>query len=85
MKSQRLQFQLKSVYDVLPSTTNLVTWGIKNDPNCTLCGRPANLDYVLTACSFAFKGGRYTWRHNQVLAVLVDALRKGLSKAHKRK
>ncbi|XP_062613999.1 uncharacterized protein LOC134275735 [Saccostrea cucullata] len=32
MEPFRLQFKLKSVYDVLPSPTNLVTWGVTDDP-----------------------------------------------------
>ena len=84
MEQDRLQFQLKSVYDVLSSPTNLATWGITEDPNCSLCGRPANLDHILTSCQVALKDGRYTWRHNQVLAVLAEALEKYSKRPRKR-
>ena len=79
MEGQRISFLLKSVYDVLPSPVNLHTWGLKEDPNCTLCGRPANLEHVLSSCSVALADGRYTWRHNQVLRVIactIDKARK---------
>ena len=53
MEPHRLQFQLKSVYDVLPTPTNLATWGMTDDPKCKLCGRPANLEHILSSCSVA--------------------------------
>lgn len=73
---QRLQFNLKSVYDVLPSPTNLATWGLSDDPSCKLCGRPANLEHILSSCSVALTDGRYTWRHDKVLSPIADALDK---------
>ena len=76
MEPSRLQFKLKSAYDVLPSPTSLATWGLSED--CVLCGKPANLEHILSACSESLKDGRYTWRHDKVLAVLDDNLeRKG--------
>ncbi|CAC5372773.1 mrp [Mytilus coruscus] len=36
MEPHRLQFKLKSVYDVLPSPTNLATWGLIDDPKAIL-------------------------------------------------
>nr|XP_022314167.1 uncharacterized protein LOC111118822 [Crassostrea virginica] len=80
MEPSRLQFKLKSVYDVLPSPTNLATWGLSDDPNCVLCGKPANLEHILSACSESLKDGRYTWRHDKVLAVLADTLERNLKK-----
>ena len=65
------QFKLKSVYDVLLSPTNLATWGLSEDPNC---GKPANLEHILSARSESLKDGRYTWMHEKVLAVLDDTL-----------
>ena len=37
------QLLLKSVYDTFPTPTNLKTWGLTEEPNCKLCGKPANL------------------------------------------
>ncbi|XP_062585203.1 uncharacterized protein LOC134246874 [Saccostrea cucullata] len=84
MEPFRLQFKLKSVYDVLPSPTNLVTWGMTDDPKCVLCGKPANLEHILSACSEALKDGRYTWRHDRVLASIADTLEKGIKKPKKK-
>ena len=39
----QLQFLLTAVYDVLPTPTNLKTWGLTENPMCTLCQKPANL------------------------------------------
>ena len=75
------------MYDVLPSPTHLHVWGIATDANCKLCQRPANLKYVLSACSVALVDGRFTWRHDQVpraIAEMVDKAkrqeRRGASK-----
>ena len=62
------------MYDVLPSPTNLATWRLTEESNCVLCGKPANLEHILSACSEFLKDGRYTWRHDKVLAVLADTL-----------
>lgn len=74
MEGPRVRFLLKSVYDVLPSPTNLCTWGTTTDLNCKLCQRPANLEHILSSCRVALKDGRYTWRHDQVLRVIAGAL-----------
>ncbi|XP_061185889.1 uncharacterized protein LOC133193994 [Saccostrea echinata] len=83
MEPFRLQFKLKSVYDVLPSPTNLVTWGVTDDPKCALCSKSANLEHILSACSQALKDGRYTWRHDKVLASIADTLEKSIKKPRK--
>ncbi|VDI68178.1 Hypothetical predicted protein [Mytilus galloprovincialis] len=50
MEGYRLSFLLRSVYDVLPSPSNLYTWGLIEDPTCTLCkDKPASLQHVLSA------------------------------------
>ena len=74
MDSARLKFILGSVYDVLPSPANLVQWGVKEDASCLLCGSRGSLQHILSSCTVALAMGRYTWRHNQVLRVLADAI-----------
>ena len=39
-----------------------------------LCGKPANLEHVLSSCRTALTEGRYTWRHNMVLKEVADGL-----------
>jgi len=74
MEGDRLSFLLKSVYDVLPSPTNLKTWGLSESPVCKLCGRPANLEHVLSSCRTALSDGRYIWRHDKVLSSIAEHL-----------
>lgn len=62
MKPNRLVFLLRSVYDVLPSITNMTVWGLSGDPNCKLCGKQENLEYIVSSFSVALSKGRYTWR-----------------------
>ena len=72
--SFQLQFLLRAVYDVLPTPTNLRTWGLTEDPMCRLCQKPANLEHILLFCQVALTQGRYMWRHNQVLRALSHTL-----------
>ena len=58
---------VSSVYDILPTQTNLCIWKLSEDPLCKLCGKRATLEHVLSACTKALADGRYTWRHNKVL------------------
>ena len=70
----RISFLLKSVYDVLPTPTNLCTWGLTEDPSCKLCQKPCNLEHVLSSCSTALSQGRYTWRHNHILREIAATI-----------
>ena len=65
---------LRSVYDLLPSNANLVRWGKSEDPSCPLYNGRQTVEHVLSSCNAALTQGRYTWRHNQVLKVLADAV-----------
>ena len=70
----RIKFLLKSVYEVLPTPSNLCLWNLTETPNCKLCDKPANLFHILSYCPTALTDGRYTWRHNQVLAQIAHHL-----------
>ena len=76
----RIGFLISSVYDVLPSPSNLVRWHLVDNPICDLCQSKGTLHHILSACPSALGQGRYTWRHNKVLEVLVgfviEAIRK---------
>ena len=84
MSPLRLAFMIRSVYDVLPSRTNLQKWGIVQDASCSLCGCSQSLRHVLSSCSYALAHGRYTWRHNQVLQIVLEAARTACSQANAR-
>ena len=70
----RISFILRSVYDLLPSPSNLRLWNMTESPNCLLCDRPANLKHILSSCPTALTGGRYKWRHDKVLAEIAHHL-----------
>ena len=70
----RTSFLIKSTYDVLPSPANLARWKVTDDDKCR-CGQYGTLRHALSGCKLGLKGGRYTWRHDQVLRVVVDALK----------
>ena len=77
MEAGRISFLVRSIYDVLPTPTNLHQW-LGKDPACPLCGTPATLRHILTACKVSLAQHRYTWRHNKVLrslAAIIDIKR----------
>ncbi|XP_069118991.1 uncharacterized protein [Argopecten irradians] len=73
-RTGRKMFLLRSVYDLLPSPTNLHRWGLTETPDCPLCNRPGNLALVLSGYNVALTQGRYRWRHDKVLNELADIL-----------
>ena len=83
MEPYRISFLLRSVYDLLPTPSNLALWNIRESPNCTLCDKPANLKHVLSSCQTALTGGRYTWRHNRVLTEIAHHLTLALNAKRK--
>ncbi|XP_057310055.1 uncharacterized protein LOC130648052 [Hydractinia symbiolongicarpus] len=73
-------FCIGATYDTLPSPINLLKWRIQNDKSCTLCKKPScNVSYILGACKLALSQGRFTYRHDRILRVLVTAIQKFLS------
>ena len=72
MAPLRISFILRSAYDVVPSNTNLVTWGTKDDPSCPLCNVKQSVEQVLSCCKTTLSQGGYLWRHNHVFKVLIE-------------
>lgn len=75
----RISFLIRAVYDVLPSPANLFTWGKVETPNCQLCSARGTLEHILSCCPKALGQGRYTWRHNQVLKPIAEAISKRIN------
>ncbi|KAI7802934.1 polyprotein, partial [Triplophysa rosa] len=71
----RIKFLIASIYDVLPSPSNLFCWGKVDTPLCSLCFRRGTLEHILSCCPKALGEGRYTWRHDQMKADLGKQLR----------
>ena len=66
-ESHRIKFLFQAAYNVLPSPTNLHTWGLGETPACPLCSKRGTLELILSSCTRALGDGRYCWRHDQVL------------------
>ena len=75
----QIKFMVQSVYDVLPSPSNLFCWGLAETPACPLCQRRGSLEHILSCCPKALGEGRYHWRHDQVLRVIADVISTGIS------
>lgn len=71
---RQTKFLLRSVCDVLRCPINLKTWGLADNPDCKLCGRPENLEHILSSCKTSLKDGRYTWLYDRVLASVAEPL-----------
>ena len=79
----RLRFLIQSTYDTLPSPANLVRWNISSDNRCK-CGQLGTMRHILSNCPIGLDR-RYLWRHNQVLAVIHDAVKERLDMINERK
>ena len=80
----RLRFLLRSVYDLLPSPTNLHRWGLQDSPIFPLCDKPGTMEHVLSSCATSLTQGRYRWRHDCVLRELADTLERERTKKRTR-
>ena len=71
-----LSFCISSTYNVLPSPSNLSKhWKVENDSSCSLCGKElCTIPHILGACKFSLDQGRFTFRHDNVLASIVSIL-----------
>lgn len=65
---QHIKFIIQSVYDVLPSPTNLQRWGLSDTAACQLCKKRGTLERILSWRRKALGEGRYRWRHDQILS-----------------
>jgi len=75
----RIQFLIQAVYDVLPSPSNLFSWGKVESPACCLCLKRGTLEHIFSSCLRALSKGRYRWCHDQVLKAIADTTCSGNS------
>ena len=61
----------------------MVRWKLAVDDKCPLCGGAQTLHHVLSACKVSLACGRYTWRHNQVLEKVVQAIEEAIDSVGK--
>ena len=70
----QLRFQIQAVYDLLPSPSNLNTWGKRDTPACQLCGGKGTLQHLLSGCARSLSERRYRWQHDQVFKVIAEVV-----------
>ena len=74
---QLLRFCVQSCYNTLPSPNNCVRWNFTEDQSCVLCrSRFCTLPHILSGCPFSLENGRWKYRHDNVLKVLLESLEK---------
>ena len=72
---------IQSVYDILPSPSNLQIWGKSETPGCQLCSRRGSLQHILSSCPKALGDGRYRWRHDLVLRAIASEVTGAISES----
>ena len=68
-------FALKYLLRSLPTLSNLHRWSKSPTDQCPNCREKETDRHVLNNCSQAVTEGRYTWRHNAVLALLISLIK----------
>ena len=82
-----LKFAVNCQANTLPSPDNLRRWKLKRNVACGLCGQnEATLNHILAGCKWVRefenklpREDRYTWRHNNILAVLAKAIKEQIA------
>ena len=68
-----MKFLLNAQLDTLPTKANLKQWGKRTNENC-FCGQKETLNHILNCCKKALDGGRFTFRHDNILAYISSCL-----------
>eukprot|EP00092_Neocalanus_flemingeri_P045487 GFUD01050852.1.p1 GENE.GFUD01050852.1~~GFUD01050852.1.p1 ORF type:complete len:225 (+),score=45.14 GFUD01050852.1:255-929(+) len=68
-----MKFVLNASIDTLPSKVNLRQWGKVTNDKC-FCGQRQTLNHILSCCKKALEQGRYTYRHDNILAYISKCL-----------
>ena len=58
--------------NTLGNNTNLSKWGLKNVAKCDICDGNQTLGHVVGGCKTALDEKRYNWRHDSILAVILN-------------
>ena len=75
MSEAELSFVLNAQAQSLPDPSNLRRWGCNVNARCLVCGKPnSTAKHVTNGCSTALKQGRYTWRHDNLLCLLIPVI-----------
>ena len=69
-----MKWILNSTVNSLPTLSNLKTWGKAVSDKCKLCGWRQTLKHITSGCRKALNQGRFTFRHDNILAYIADSL-----------
>ena len=70
-----MRFAVQSTFNTMSCPKNEVRWKESADPSCDLCSHsPCTIPHILSGCQFSLNSGRYTFRHDSVVKVMVDAI-----------
>ena len=58
--------------NTLANNTNLSKWGLKSVAKCDICDGNQTLGHVVGGCKTALDEKRYNWRHDSILAVILN-------------
>ena len=79
MPQPLISFCIGATYDTLPSPSNLHRWNISTEKLCFLCNKTiCTTAHILGACKTALDQGRFTFRHDSVLFVLLSSIKEFL-------
>jgi hypothetical protein len=82
MEPIRISFLWRSTYDLLPTPANLSKWYDDQSDQCLACGGNGTLQHIMSGCPSSLSSGKYTWRHNQVLEVIVEEVQEKVHNAN---
>ena len=72
-------FCISSTYDTLPSPSNLKRWKLTTEASCFLCNKDTcTTSHILGACKVALSQGRFTFRHDNVLRIIISNIRSSI-------
>ena len=78
LSSDELRFILNATVDTLPHNYNLCLWKKKPTSSCLLCEEDQTLIHVLNCCKVARDLRRYNQRHDAVLKIIAETIKKYL-------
>ncbi len=79
INSNVANFARRALMRVLPTNSNLHRWGKLPSDSCPSCAGTETENHILNNCPTSAQQGRYTWRHNAVLKILVQHIQTHLS------
>ena len=66
-------------YDTFPSPSNLNRWKLTTEASCFLCNKDTcTTSHILGACNIALSQGRFTFRHDNVLRIIISNIRSSI-------